>query len=245
LDDSIYCIGGAIENNFKNSTNKIYRLNLQNTTLKWEKTVSMTEQRSYFGAAVCKECLVAVGGYTGKSISETIEVYDPRLNEVREIKSLNEKRFEHELVVADGKLFAIGGANSEDDCLSSVKQKNMDILGGRWKIIKPMNEKRKQFAAVLCNYCIYAIGGLFESGVLASVEKYDTNTNKWSFVSRMNVARWKHAACVLRGKIFVVGGIDQNDEVIKTIECYDPTINEWTIVGETKQELCGNALVAI
>ena len=61
----------------------------------------------------------------------------------------------------------------------------------------------------------------------------------------MNVERKYHAACVLRGKIYVVGGLDANNEVVKSIERYDPLTDEWTVVGEKKQELYAHALIAL
>jgi len=248
VDNTIYCIGGAIEGDYEESTN-IYRLNLKDAKLRWQKVASLAEKRSYFGAAVFKGCLVAAGGHNGKSKLKTIEVYDPSLNEVRKIKSLSKSRDQHVLVATDEKLFTIGGLGAGGDRISSVEQMDMDILGGRWKTIEPINVKRRLFAAVTCNNCIYAIGGCSKFGhretIDKSVEMYDINKSKWSFVSSMNVARYEHAACVLGGKIFVVGGKDRNNKVVKTIECYDPTTNAWTIVGETKQELFGHAVVAI
>ena len=53
----------------------------------------------------------------------------------------------------------------------------------------------------------------------------------------MNVERRSYEACVLLGKIYVVGGLDANNQVVKLIECFNPETDEWTLVGETKQEL--------
>ena len=123
----------------------------------------------------------------------------------------------------------------------------MDDLNGDWKETNSMNEKRKALAAVACHNCVYAIGGYGDSikTTYKSMEKYDLKKSTWSFVSSMNVERKYHAACVLQGKIYVVGGLDANNEVVKSIECYDPLTDEWTVVGETKQELCAHALIAL
>ena len=53
----------------------------------------------------------------------------------------------------------------------------------------------------------------------------------------MIVETWRQAACVLGGKIYMVGGLDANNEVVKTMECYNPLTNQWTVVGETKEQL--------
>ena len=154
-------------------------------------------------------------------------------------------RHNNELVVQDGKLFAIGGENEWGDCSASMEQ--LDDLDGKWKETKSMNVKREGFAVVACNNFIYAIGGYDPHTVAAhkSVEKYDVNKNNWSFVSSMNVERCNHAACVLNGKIYVIGGTDENNEVIKTIECYNSSTDRWTEVGEVKQDFQDHAVVVL
>ena len=103
-------------------------------------------------------------------------------------------------------------------------------------------------SAVNCRGVIYAIGG--QSGddnetTLKSVERFDPDANKWIYVSDMNIERSSHSACVLQDKIFVVGGINCKDQEVKEIECYDPIINEWTIVKRTKEDLFHHSLVVI
>ena len=41
----------------------------------------------------------------------------------------------------------------------------------------------------------------------------------------------------MHGKIFVVGGLDGNNRAVKTIECYDPQVDSWSIVGKTKRRI--------
>ena len=241
-DDFIYCLGGAVDGYM--STNKVYRFNLNALNSKWEEVASMAEKRSSFGAVVYKSCLVVAGGWNGKSRISDAELYEPRLNRWSTIASLNSARKDHVIVVKDETLFAIGGY-AEGKSLSSMEQ--LDNLDGKWKETKSMNVARRRFAAVPCDNFIYAIGGNCYGAQTAqqSVEKYDVSKRHWSFFSDMNVKRWRHAACVLDGKIFVVGGKDANDKVVKTIECYNPALDEWIVAGETKQELWGHAVVAV
>ena len=53
------------------------------------------------------------------------------------------------------------------------------------------------------------------------------------------------AACVLQGKIFVVGGKDKNGIAVKSIECYDTLLDQWSIVGEVSHKLAGHALFTL
>ena len=107
-----------------------------------------------------------------------------------------------------------------------------------------MNTPRRIFAAVFCQGFIYAIGG-YSTKAEKSVEKYDIANNRWTDVRSMNVERYFNAACVLQGKIFVVGGYSSVNKIEKTIECYDPELNQWMIAGETERECVRHALIGL
>ena len=63
-DNLIYCLGGAIDGNWKEKTsNQVYRLNFKAPISSWEEVARMTEKRSDFGAAIYNGCLVVAGGY--------------------------------------------------------------------------------------------------------------------------------------------------------------------------------------
>ena len=240
LHNFIYCIGGI---DGCKATNCVYRLNLRDTNyFGWEEVASMAEKRCDFGAAVYKGCLVVAGGFNGKFRISTTELYEPRLNKLRTIAQLNTARDHHVLVAAYGSLFAIGGRDEEFRYLDSTEQ--LDNLHGTWKVVKSMNEARKLFAAVAIDDFIYAIGGVISNGITKTVEKYDCNKKQWSFVKSMNMKRCYCAACVLSGKIYVAGGTDESGNFVKAVECYDPALNQWTVVGEVDKG-CGQTTVAV
>ena len=268
LDNCLYCIGGIeIRKNrgrFLNailklnespylrkfSTKEVYRLNLKRAYLPWEKIASMNENRCDFGAATWNGNLVVTGGLVDTGGGDlflfplySTELHEPCSNKWKTIASMNEGRRGHELVVANDKLFAIGGSVHVFKDLSSVEQ--LDNVDGRWTFTKSMNVERCWLAAVTCNDFIYAIGGCSLGKPCKTVEKFDPKKNEWSFVRNMNIERSKHAGCVLNGKIFVIGGRNAKDEDVKQIESYDPISDEWSIVGETEQEFYDRAFVAV
>ena len=111
-----------------------------------------------------------------------------------------------------------------------------------------MQTPRAGLAAVNCDGVVYAIGGQSSnhmSSTLKTVETYDSSANKWKYVSDMNFERFGHAACVLCNKIYVVGGLDADQKKVTQIECYDPTRDTWSIVGNTTEKLWGHTLVAV
>ena len=61
----------------------------------------------------------------------------------------------------------------------------------------------------------------------------------------MKVEKYYHAACVLQRKNFVFGGKDEDGVAVKSIECYDTSLDKWSIVGNTNRELVGHALVTL
>ena len=108
-----------------------------------------------------------------------------------------------------------------------------------------MQKPRSNFAAVVCNDVIYAIGGSCGRRTMKSVEKYDSETKQWTYVSSMNFERHKHAACVVDEKIIVVGGLDGQNDAVYEIECYDPLKNVWSIVGRTEEAYQDTVLLVV
>ena len=243
LDNFIYCVGGAVESYRYNSTNKVYRLDLNVANSRWEEIASMNEPRCEFGAATWNGNLVVAGGYNGFEKLITTELYEPYNNKWRNIASMNLIREGHVLVVAGNKLFAIGGSKEFGDASASVEQ--LENLDEDWKEINSMNTPRSFLTAVTCNNFVYAIGGWCHNKSLKTVEKYNNESKQWSFVKSMHFERRRHSACVFDGKIFVVGGKDANDRVVKTIECYDPTTDEWTVIDQLKNGISDHDLVAV
>ena len=239
LDDFVYCFGGYEDekaNAF--SISEAYRLNVKSLHPKWEEIAFINEIRYDFGAATWNGKLVVTGGNDYDTFKYA-RLYEPRFNKWKNIAPMICGRYEHELVVANNKLFAIGGTS--DSQLASVEQ--LDNENGKWKQMKSMNEPRTLFAAVMCNNFIYAIGGLFSWKTHKTVEKYDIDKDEWSFVRSMNVERSGHASCVLDGKIFVVGGKDGDDKAVKIMECYDPAIDKWEVMGEIERDFCSRTII--
>ena len=239
-DDFLYCVGGKSTEGPVGKTNKVYQLNLFEPNLQWREMPSMNAKRMCFGAALYNGSLVVNGGEPNL---KTTEVFDVGSKQLRYIATTNQPRSNHALVAAKGSLFAIGGWNEVSrQSVSSVER--LDDLNGQWRKVQSMNTPRRVFAAVFCQGFIYAIGGCTTKED-KSVEKYNIGNNTWTDVRSMNVERRCHAACVLQGKIFVVGGYNAASKVEKTIECYDPEFDQWTIVGETEHECVYHAVVAL
>ena len=247
LNDYIYCIGGDFENRrFSSVTDRVWKLNSRKQTSSWKQVASMNSKRCGMGAAVYGDVIVVAGGEDENDrLLASTEVYQTSFNEWRTISSLKQQRCGHALVSCHGYLYAIGGWDGHNH-LSSVER--LSDLKAEWVNIEPILTPRAGLAAVNCDGVVYAIGGRSgydNSTTLKTVERYDSSAKKWNFVGDMNFKRQAHAACVLRNKIYAVGGFDADDNAVTQIECYDPMLDTWSIVGKTTEKFYCHSLVAV
>ena len=244
-DNFLYCIGGRTVDDEKIVTNKVWQMDLNNETLRWEETLPMNENRERAAATIYYDTLVVSSGGDKIFVSKTIEIYKKSHKKWKTISPLQQNREGQSMVVCDGCLLVIGGWCNKQ-VLSSVER--LTDLTSTWEYVASLQTPRHYFAAVNCKGCVYAIGG--QSGDdddtrLKSVEKYDADANKWVYVSDMRNKRCAHSACVLQDKIYVVGGLNSNGDVVKVIECYDPSTDAWSDVGKTVDKLYAHSLIVI
>ncbi|MCZ6851483.1 MAG: hypothetical protein O7F17_07575, partial [Planctomycetota bacterium] len=130
-----------------------------------------------------------------------------------------------------GDIYAVGGlGRSSDDFLNTVEILEFDSVTGyavAWLEVAPMITARYAHAVACVNGFIYAIGGIGDSGVLASVERYDTTAEAptWDAASvpDLNVARYYAGSTLDKwGRIWVVGGDDGTATSLSSVEIYDP-----------------------
>ena len=236
----VYAIGGWL------GSTKVCRMDIKNKNYSWKEVAGLNAGRDDMGATVHNGTLVVAGGNGEYNQGLTsCEYYVAVTNEWKETSSMFQARSGNALVSCGGWLYALGGRVGEN-CLSSVER--LSDINGTWKKSESMLKPRYLFAAVNCAHAMYAIGGKYgknASTATKSVEKYYADGKKWLFVSDMNTERCAHAACVMHGKIFVVGGLDAKGRAVKTIECYDPQVDSWSIVGETEDKLYYHSLVSL
>ena len=229
LNGIVYCIGGC-EPSTINDYDKVYQLNLNETNLRWKEVVPLNGKRFWMGATIFRGCLVVAGGLSGHCILSSVEFSQNPLKIWRMASSLLHKRCGNALAVCNGSLYALGGYD-RTTCLSSVERQYR--FNEPWQYVASMLIPRYGLTVVSLNGCLYAIGGSStpnKKKALNTVERYDPGLNKWTFVSEIRFRRSFHCACVFDEKIFVIGGTDDSENVIKEIECYDPSKDEWCIV---------------
>ncbi|XP_013782627.1 kelch-like protein diablo isoform X2 [Limulus polyphemus] len=74
---------------------------------------------------------------------------------------------------------------------------------------------------------LFAVGGWCSGDAIASVEKYDPQTNEWRMVASMSKRRCGVGVAVLNDLLYAVGGHD-GQSYLNSIERYDPQTNQWS-----------------
>ena len=157
------------------------------------------------------------------------------MNAWEAVAPMAEARISHATAVLDGKLYAVGGYNGDDDYyLSSVER--YDPALDAWEAVTPMAETRQSGVAVLDGK-LYVVGGMNDyDDALSSVERYDPGTDAWEAVAPLTLARFGAGVAALEGELYAVGGSIYDDEAeaersATTVERFDPATNAWEEVA--------------
>ncbi|XP_001626972.2 actin-binding protein IPP [Nematostella vectensis] len=112
-------------------------------------------------------------------------------------------------------------------------------------IVQPRRASRKCFY-IIGGYSRSAGGRWSDTASLANVEKFDTFTQTCygSTPTSMSYPRSGHCVASVSGLVYAIGG--ENDSLIYDItECYDPTLNSWSVVAPltAPRVACGACVV--
>ncbi|XP_060247502.1 kelch-like protein 1 isoform X2 [Meriones unguiculatus] len=75
---------------------------------------------------------------------------------------------------------------------------------------------------------IYAVGGHDGWSYLNTVERWDPQSQQWTYVASMSIARSTVGVAALNGKLYSVGGRD-GSSCLSSMEYYDPHTNKWSM----------------
>jgi hypothetical protein len=130
-----------------------------------------------------------------------------------------------------GNLYAVGGR-------SGVVLADLDRYTpatDTWVSLAGMPTARAGLAVAVVGNAIFAIGGRTGSGgpcsggPLATVERYDIDTDTWSTAASLPSARSDLAAYTQGGKIYVFGGCTAFG-FTNAVDVYDPVTDSWSTV---------------
>ncbi|CAA9989902.1 kelch protein K13, putative [Plasmodium knowlesi strain H] len=220
----VFCMGGFDGVEYLNSMEL-----LDISQQCWRMCTPMSTKKAYFGSAVLNNFLYVFGGnnYDYKALFET-EVYD-RLRDTWFVSSnLNIPRRNNCGVTSNGRIYCIGGYDGS--CIIP----NVEAYDHRmkaWVEIAPLNTPRSSSMCVAFENKIYVIGGT-NGERLNSIEVYDEKMNKWEqFPYALLEARSSGAAFNYLNQIYVVGGIDNEHNILDSVEQYQPFNKRWQFLN--------------
>ena len=178
---------------------------------------------------------------------DSVEKYDPTLDEWTAVAVMSTKRYGHDVAVLDGMLYVIGGQTKHDNCynhLASVEK--YDPARDTWTAVASMGTKRYGLGVAVLDGMLYAVGGFDEhDNKFASVEKYNPATNTWLAVAAMGTKRFNLGVAVLDGALYAVGGFDEHYNRLASVEKYDPATNKWMEVAAMGTPRCTLGVTAM
>ena len=214
-------------------------------------TFSKREEQKYpdFPYAIANHCSVksngivyCIGGCEPGNISNVYDkVYRLNINETnsnwKEAVPLNGKRCMMGAAIFRGCLVVAGGSNGQYS-LSSVEFSS-DLLNV-WRKAFSLRHNRSGNALAVCNGSLYALGGFDGTTYLSSVERLSYFNESWQYVAPMLIPRFGFSVVSLNGYLYAIGGQSERKEksALKTVERYDPGLNDWTPVCEMRFKRC-------
>jgi len=136
-------------------------------------------------------------------------------------------RFSFGVAVANGKIYALGGAVNSSSALLAVNEE-YDPITNKWSEKSPMPTATYGFAIAVYENRIYVFGGAIDnnSTLTNATQVYDPSTDSWATKAPMPIARNLLQANVVDGKIYLIGGYPYPYATLN--EVYDPATDTWT-----------------
>ena len=136
--------------------------------------------------------VLIIGGTDGTSILSTSEIFDPSLGTFSNGPTLITARSNHSVVISNGVLYVVGGANSAGNPLASTEGITLPITASSTFASGPtLNNPRSQFALQkMSSGLIVAVGGNGAAGVDGSSEILSGGmTGSWTIAGALNSRR--------------------------------------------------------
>ena len=117
----------------------------------------------------------------------------------------------------------------------------------RWRQLPALDIARAAFGIATVADQVYVIGGENQTGVLASVIRYDARSNTWTALSNKPTPVADVRAVNVGGKIYVPGGRSSANpqDITDVVERYDPRTQTWESLPKLPAPRSAYALAAL
>lgn len=196
---------------------------------KWSAHARMPSGRQEVAVAALGDRVVVIGGLgeLGAPVP-TVEAYRPATDTWETLAPLPSPVHHAAAVVADGRLFVIGGfADRMPPWRAQRTVYEYEPGRNSWSTRAPLLIARGAHGAAAVNGRIHVVGGS-HGGIMNAHEMYDIAADRWIRMAPMPTARDHLAAVAFRGRLWAIGGRTSFlGEQYATVEIYDPAGNGW------------------
>lgn len=223
------------------------KLILRYHTLKnrWEYFGALPEPRNYHAAVYYQENIYLSGGCdpdkrnSGEMVAtNSMYCLNIHSSEWVEKAEMNCCRSHHNMTIALGKIFVIGGRDNNGRIVASIEA--YDIESDKWSSLRPMTHPRMGMACAVIDDHIWCMGGIGVSEdsdtmnypVLSSVISYDIGKDSWITRPPLRCPRAFGSCVVINNSMWLVGGAskDSGHEVLvsmASVDKYYPVEAQW------------------
>ena len=194
---------------------------------KWSNSIEQScRSAQHCSVTSFNEVLYVTGGVNDWCATR---VYNPVLAEWKEVAPMKTGRAAHCAVVLQKHIYVIAGHNGTV-CHNSVECYNPST--DQWRTIPSISRVRRFAAAATASGKIVVVGGYSGTSLTteATCEMFNPSANEWSLVTSPAFPRAASGIVSMDDIIYLFGGRNEED-FMKTVECFDVQRNEWQEVA--------------
>ncbi|XP_019158186.1 PREDICTED: uncharacterized protein LOC109154902 [Ipomoea nil] len=213
LNSEVYVLGGVYGDETYDTVESY-----NPKTNQWCQRPSLNQKKQSLAGASLYDKIFAVGGVNGVEYFSEVEMLDLNVGKWIHSGSMLEKRVATAAVEIKGALYVVGGMDGRDYLKSAER---FDPREHTWRRLANMRTKRAYHCLVAYNEKLYTLGGYDGERMVPSVEVFDPRVGSWMMGEQMKDSRGHFGSVVIGGKIYAIGGINNSEEILATVECYE------------------------
>lgn len=152
-------------------------------------------------------------------------------------------------VELDGKIYVIGGRDSNDRIVDVVER--YDPESDSWETgLSALRRERENAAAAIYQNTIFVLGGRDAEGeVRKDVEFYDAAEDEWEGFDDLELRRDGLTAVTLRNRLYAIGGLggsdDADERFLDSVEFYDTDEEEWHVFDDWRLDFARASFASV
>ena len=194
---------------------------------------------------VYQERVINIGGHSGRGYELSNEISELQLTppyNVKELCLMPRRRHCHGAEIFEDKVLILGGEEffpAKDDVFAVNSVLEFDIKTNQCKKMPPLPRLLTSMATVQWRDQVVVLGGQDKNGkVLNDVFMYDCKTGKITVLPSMLEKRWGCCAVITGNTIVVMGGENEEDENLKSVECFTMGGSTWKYLSAMNKARC-------